>query len=137
MGSFEPTPQIPQKHGIFGTFPRNRAEPGCSSRTEDVAAEGFIPLEISVKVKSVPLILPIKNEGIFIVTLVFSEHLYGDFYAGLKDECQLSVRVYNDPVECFEHERITELGEFSDLVNQKTHLFRTVSDKDVLCVIDR
>ena len=86
MGSFEPTPQIPQKHGIFGTFPRNRAEPGFSSRTEDVAAECFIPLEISVKVKSVPLILPIKNEGIFIVTLVFSEHLYGDFYAGLKDE---------------------------------------------------
>lgn len=32
------------------------------------------------------MILPIKNEGIFIVTLVFSEHLYGDFYAGLKDE---------------------------------------------------
>ena len=86
MGSFEPTPQIPQKHGIFGTFPRNRAEPGCSSRTEDVAVEGFIPLEISVKGKSVPLILPIKNEGIFIVTLVFSEYLYGDFYAGLKDE---------------------------------------------------
>ena len=25
MGSFEPTPQTPQKHGIFGTFPRNRA----------------------------------------------------------------------------------------------------------------
>ena len=86
MGSFEPTPQIPQKHGIFGTFPRNRAEPGCRCRTEDVAAEGFIPLGISVKGKSVTMILPIKNEGIFIVTLVFSEYLYGDFYAGLKDE---------------------------------------------------
>ena len=86
MGSFEPTPQIPQKHGIFGTFPRNRAELGCRSKTEDIVTDGFIPLEISVKVKSVPLILPIKNEGIFIVTLVFSEYLYGDFYAGLKDE---------------------------------------------------
>ena len=32
------------------------------------------------------MILPIKNEGIFIVTLVFSEQLYCDFYAGLKDE---------------------------------------------------
>ena len=32
------------------------------------------------------MILPIKNEGIFIVTLVLSEQLYCDFYAGLKDE---------------------------------------------------
>ena len=47
------------------------------------------------------MILPIKNEGIFIVTLWFSEHLYCDFYAGLKDECQLPVGGYNDPVERF------------------------------------
>ncbi len=83
------------------------------------------------------LILPIKNEGISIVTLGFSEQLYCDFYAGLKDECQLPVGVYNDPVERFEHERIAELVDFSDLVNQKAHLFRTVSDEDVLGIIDR
>ena len=83
------------------------------------------------------MILPIKNEGIFIVTLAYSEQLYCDFYAGLKDECQLPVGVYNDPVERFEHERIAELGDFSDLVNQKAHLFRTVSDEDVLGIIDR
>lgn len=53
---------------------------------EDFAAEGFIPLGISVKGKSVTMILPIKNEGISIVTLEFSEQLYCDFYAGLKDE---------------------------------------------------
>ena len=32
------------------------------------------------------MILPIKNEGISIVTLGFSEQLYCDFYARLKDE---------------------------------------------------
>ena len=58
-------------------------------------------LGISIKGKSVTMILPIKNEGIFIVTLGFSEQSYGDFYAGLKDECQLPVGVYNDPVERF------------------------------------
>lgn len=83
------------------------------------------------------MILPIKNEGIFIVTLVFFEHLYGDFYAGLKDEWQFSVCVYNDPVERFEHERIAELVDFSNLVNQKAHLFRTALDEDVLGIIDR
>ena len=86
MGSFEPTPQIPQKHGIFGTFPRNRGALGCRSETEDIVTDGFIPHGLSAKRKSVTMILPIRNEGIFIVTLVFSEHLYGDFYAGLKDE---------------------------------------------------
>ena len=80
MGSSEPTPQIPQKHGIFGTFPRNRAELGCRSKTEDIVTDGFIPHGLSAKRKSVTMILPIKNEGIFIVTLVFSEHLYDDFY---------------------------------------------------------
>lgn len=75
MGSFEPTPQIPQKHGVFGTFRRNRAEPGCRRRTEDVAAEVFISLGITIKEKSVTMILPIRNEGILIVTLGFSEHL--------------------------------------------------------------
>ena len=137
MGSFEPTPQIPQKHGIFGTFPRNRAELGCRSKTEDIVTDGFIPHGLSAKRKSVTMILPIKNEGIFIVTLAFSEQLYCDFYAGLKDECQLPVGVHNDPVERFEHERIAELGDFSNLVNQKAHLFRTVSDEDVLGIIDR
>lgn len=73
MGSFEPTLQKPQKHGVFGAFQRNRAEPGCRVRTEDFAAEGFIPLGIFVKGKSVTMILPIKNEGIFIVTLGFFE----------------------------------------------------------------
>ena len=57
----------------FGAFQRNRSEPGCRCRTEDVAAEGFIPLGIFVKGKSVTMILPIKNEGIFIVTLGFFE----------------------------------------------------------------
>ena len=38
---------------------------------------------------------------------------------------KFSVCVYNDPVERFEHERIAELVDFSDLVNQKAHLFRT------------
>ena len=137
MGSFEPTPKKPPKHGIFGTFRRNRAEPGYRCRTENIAAEGFIPLGISVKGKSVTMILPIKNEGIFIVTLGFWEQSYGNFYAGLKDECQLPVGVHNDPVERFEHERIAELGDFSNLVNQKAHLFRTVSDEDVLGIIDR
>ena len=61
------------------------------------------------------MILPINNEGIFIVTLGFSEQSNGNFYAGLKDECQLPIDVYNDPVERFEHERIAELGDFSDL----------------------
>lgn len=121
----------------YGVFRRNRAEPGCRCRTENIAAEGFIPLGISVKGKSVTMISPIKNEGIFIVTLGFSEQSYGNFYAGLKDECQLSVDVHNDPVERFEHERIAELGDFSNLVNQKAHLFRTVSDEDVLGIIDR
>lgn len=83
------------------------------------------------------MILPINNEGLFIVTLGFSEQSNGNFYAGLKDECQLPIDVYNDPVERFEHERIAELGDFSDLVNQKAHLFRTVSDEDVLGIIDR
>ena len=86
MGSFEPTPQIPQKHGIFGTFRLFKVELGCRSKTEDIVTDGFIPHGLSAKRKSVTMILPIKNEGIFIVTLVFSEHLYGDFYAGLKDE---------------------------------------------------
>lgn len=58
-------------------------------------------------------------------TCVFGQ-LYCDFYAGLKDKCQLPVGVYNNPVERFEHERIAELVDFSDLVNQKAHLFRTV-----------
>ena len=75
-GSFEPTPQKPQKHGIFGTFRLFRAEPGCRVRTENFAAEGFIPLGISVKGKSVTMILPIKNEGIFIVTLGFFRSIY-------------------------------------------------------------
>ena len=83
------------------------------------------------------MILPIKNEGIFIVTLAYSDQLYCDFYAGLKDEGQFPVGVYNDPVERFEHERVAELGDFSDLINQKAHLFRTVSDEDVLGIIDR
>ena len=69
MGSFEPTLQKPQKHGVFGAFQRNR----CRCRTEAVAAEGFIPLGIFVKGKSVTMILPIKSEGIFIVTLGFFE----------------------------------------------------------------
>ena len=69
MGSSEPTPQIPQKHGIFGTFPRNRAELGCRSKTEDIVTDGFIPHGLSAKRKSVTMILHIKNEGIFIVTL--------------------------------------------------------------------
>ena len=86
MGSFESTPQILQKHGIFCTFPRNRAELGCRSKTEDIVTDGFISHGLSAKRKSVTMILPIKNEGIFIVTLVLLEHLYGDFYAGLKDE---------------------------------------------------
>ena len=73
MGSFEPTLQKLQKHGVFGAFQRNRAEPGCRCRTEAVAAEGFIPLGIFVKGKSVTMILPIKSEGIFIVTLGFFE----------------------------------------------------------------
>ena len=76
MGSFEPTPQIPQKHGIFGTFPRNRAELGCRSKTEDIVTDCFIPHGLSAKRKSVTMILPIKNEGIFIVTLVLPKTVH-------------------------------------------------------------
>ena len=53
MGSSEPTPQIPQKHGIFGTFPRNRAELGCRSKTEDIVTDGFIPHGLSAKRKMI------------------------------------------------------------------------------------
>ena len=137
MGSFEPTPQIPQKHGIFGTFRRNRAEPGCRCRTDGVAAEGFIFARNIYKRKKCDYDFTHKKRGYFHShTCVFGQ-LYCDFYAGLKDKCQLPVGVYNDPVERFEHERIAELVDFSDLVNQKTHLFRTVSDEDVLGIIDR
>ena len=47
-------------------------------------------------------------------TCVFGQ-LYCDFYAGLKDKCQLPVGVYNDPVERFEHERIRRFSDSSFL----------------------
>lgn len=89
------------------------------------------------EIKSVTMILPINNTGIFIVTLGFSERLHCDFYARLKEKRQLAVCVHNDPIERFEHKRIIELIDFSYLINQKEHLFRTVADEDVVDVIDR
>ncbi len=74
------------KRRIYGTFEPFGVAPGCKCNRWELAAKDAVSSGVPIKQRSVTMILPIKNEGIFIVTLGFSEQLYGDFYAGLKDE---------------------------------------------------